>query len=77
MDMLSPSTLLPKEKFRHIEGLKSPYYWEFKMKDIRVYVYRKEPSFFIILGGYKGKQKADIKRIKKLFKDFEGGNNNG
>lgn len=76
MDMISPSVFLPKEKFRQLEGMGSPLYYEFKKNDIRVYVLKQEPSVFILLGGYKGNQKADIKRIKSLFKDFNGGNNN-
>lgn len=72
MDIISPRVLLPKTKFRHIEDKDNPLYWEFKKGDIRVYVVRKEPSMFVVLGGHKGRQKADIKRMKSLFKDFKG-----
>ena len=66
MDMLSAS-MLPKSKFRHIEGLKRNDVYEFKKDDIRVYVIMQRPSVFVVLGAYKGTQNKDIKRIDKLF----------
>lgn len=41
-----------------------------KKNDIRVYVIMRKPNVFVVLGGYKGEQNSDIKRIKKLFNDF-------
>lgn len=70
MDMFNPTTFFPKNIFRHIEGGKQSY-WEFKKNNLRVYVIKQEPSVFILLGGYKNKQERDIKRIKKLFDDFQ------
>ena len=69
MDMLSAS-MLPKSKFRHIEGLKRNDVYEFKKDDIRVYVIMQRPSVFVVLGAYKGTQNKDIKRIDKLFDGF-------
>ena len=69
MDMLSAS-MLPKSKFRHIEGLKRNDVYEFKKDDIRVYVIMQRPSMFVVLGAYKGTQNKDIKRIDKLFDGF-------
>lgn len=69
MDMLSAS-MLPKSKFRHIEGLKRNDVYEFKKDDIRVYVIMQRPSVFVVLGAYKGTQNNDIKRIDKLFDGF-------
>ena len=69
MDMLSAS-MLPKSKFRHIEGLKRNDVYEFKKDDIRVYVTMQRPSVFVVLGAYKGTQNKDIKRIDKLFDGF-------
>lgn len=42
-----------------------------KKNDIRVYVIMRKPNVFVVLGGYKGEQNSDIKRIKKLFNDFK------
>lgn len=69
MDMLS-SSMLPKTKYRHIEGLKRNDVYEFKKDDIRVYVIMKKPSVFVVLGAYKGTQNKDIKRIDNLFDGF-------
>lgn len=71
MDIISPHTLLPKTKFRHIEGSGCKNLYEFKKNDIRVYVIMNKPSVFLILGAYKGTQKQDFKKIDKLFKDFK------
>lgn len=69
MDLLS-SALLPRTKFRKINGLKRNDVYEFKKNDIRVYVLKKTPKMFVVLGGYKGTQDKDIKRIDDLFNDF-------
>lgn len=62
--------LLPKTKFRFVGDKKHPNLYEFKKNDIRVYVVMRKPSVFVVLGGYKGTQVPDIKRIKNLFGDF-------
>ena len=41
-----------------------------KKNDIRAYVIMRKPNVFVVMGGYKGEQNSDIKRIKKLFNDF-------
>lgn len=71
MDSFSPHNLLPKTKFRHIDGMKCKNVYEFKKNDIRVYVIMKKPSVFVILGAYKGTQKQDYKNIDKLFNGFK------
>lgn len=70
MDSLSPSNLLPASKFRQIKGLKRNDVYEFKKNDIRIYVIKKKPNIYVVLGGYKGSQDKDINRIDKLFNDF-------
>lgn len=70
MNEFSPSTLLPKTKFRRIKGVKRDDVYEFKKDDIRIYVIKRYPSIFIILGAYKGTQDKNINRIDKLFDDF-------
>lgn len=44
--------------------------YEFKKDDIRIYVIKKYPSIFVILGAYKGTQDKNISRINKLFGGF-------
>lgn len=70
MDCLSPSNLLPSSKFRQIKGLRRNDVYEFKKNDIRIYVIKKKPDIYVVLGGYKGSQDKDINRIDKLFNDF-------
>lgn len=69
MDSFS-SNFLPSSKFRQIKGLRRKDVYEFKNKDIHVYVLMKKPNIFVILGGYKGTQDKDINRIDNLFNDF-------
>lgn len=71
MDSLSPSNLLPKTIFRHIECKKCKNVYEFKKKDIRVYVIFERPNVFVVLGAYKSTQKLDTKNIDKLFDGFK------
>ena len=71
MDCLSPSNLLPKTIFRHIECKNCKNIYEFKKKDIRVYVIFERPNVFVVLGAYKSCQKLDIKNIDKLFDGFK------
>ena len=70
MDIFSPSILLPKTKFRQVEGIGRKDVYEFKKDDVRVYVIKQRPSVFVILGAYKGTQSKDVKRIEKLFAGF-------
>ena len=70
MDCLFPSNLLPSSKFRQIKGLRRNDVYEFKKNDIRIYVIKKRPDIYVVLGGYKGSQDKDINRIDKLFNDF-------
>ena len=71
MDSFGPDNLLPKTKFRQIEGVKCKDLYEFKKNDIRIYVIFRKPRVFVILGAYKGTQKQDFKNIDRLFGDFE------
>lgn len=71
MDFYSPYCKLPSTKFNHIQNSSIPNLYEFKKKDIRIYVILKEPSVFVVLGGYKGRQKQDIEQVVRLFKDFK------
>lgn len=68
MDNFSPTHFMPNTKFRPIEG--SDECFEFKAKGIRLYVLKRLPNMYVVIGGYKDDQKADIKKLKRLIKDF-------
>lgn len=63
---------LPVSKFRHIKGGKYDRkdIFEFKSKHLRVYSIKKEPDFYILLGGYKKGQEKDIAKIFRHFNDL-------
>lgn len=58
--------LMPKKYFRHIKEVQHKDIFEFKKDDIRIYVKLEKPNVIIILGGYKGTQKKDIQKIKRI-----------
>jgi hypothetical protein len=60
---------LPPTKYRHIIGGKYDRndVYEFKSKHLRIYAIKKEPDFYLILGGYKKGQEKDISKIFKHF----------
>ena len=70
MDAITDSVRLPYTKFRHIEDNDRSDIFEFKKDSLRVYVIRQKPNFFIVIGGYKGNQKKDLKNLKSRVKDF-------
>ncbi len=70
MDIIDNSRLLPKSKFNSIKGVKRSDVFEFKADSLRVYVIKKYPNMYIILGGYKKNQTKDIERIKQRIKNF-------
>lgn len=69
MDNLGTS-LMPKTKFNHVKDGKRSDLFEFKKDSLRVYVIKKNPSVYIVVGGYKATQKKDIKRFKERIKGF-------
>lgn len=68
MDFFSPTRLMPHTKFRPIKGAKDCF--EFKAKGIRLYVVKRLPNMYVVIGGYKDDQDADIEKLKRLIKDF-------
>jgi len=70
MDMYG-SCLLPKGKFRQIKGIARSDTFEFKCKNIRVYVIVQKPYVYIALGGYKQTQNKDIELLKKRYNNFK------
>lgn len=69
MDMIGEYPL-PKTKFRQIKGAATNDLWEFKDKDMRVYVLKVAPKVFVLIAGYKGEQERDIAKLKKIVKNI-------
>lgn len=61
---------LPITKFRQIKNMSRPDVFEFKSKNIRVYVIFQKPNVYIALGGYKDTQDRDIKLLKERYRRF-------
>lgn len=68
MDKVDNNNLPPK-KFNHIvgQGKRRKDVYEFKSKHLRVYVIKKSPDFYIVLGGFKKTQEKDIDRVFRHF----------
>ena len=75
MENLRSDMLFPKTKFRLIVDNKRKDLFEFKKKELRVYVLKQKPNIYIVLGGYKRNQKKDIKKLKSKIKEFKKGDN--
>lgn len=64
---------LPTTKFRYIhpnhKGDREDV-WEFKTAHLRVYVIKQEPDVYIVLGGYKNEQDANIEKVFKHFNNL-------
>lgn len=71
MDRVANLNTVSKEKFKDItpSGDKTKEY-EFKPGDLRVYGIKIPNGKLIILGGFKNKQKADIKKFRSLKKEY-------
>ncbi|MBF1558163.1 MAG: hypothetical protein HXO13_02230 [Prevotella salivae] len=70
MDSFSKE-LMPKTKFRNIKCAERKDIFEFKSKNVRVYVIIQEPSVYVVAGGLKASQDKDIKRIVQQIKEFQ------
>ena len=69
-DSLS-AQLLPSIIYNHIESGERHDLYEFKKKNLRVYVIDQRPNIYIVMGGYKSTQKKkDIPRLIRKTKDF-------
>lgn len=62
--------MLPSVKFNYIHDPKRNDLYEFKKNKLRVYVIKQKPCIYVVMGGYKNNQKADIEKFKKRIKDF-------
>lgn len=69
MNIMSESNLsLPDNKFNSIVDKGKVVGYEFKDKLLRLYVIKKNPHVYVVLGGYKNDQKKDIKRFIEIAK---------
>lgn len=64
--------LSPKTKFRPLEATKLPCkFYEAKYKSIRIYLFHEENTGrIIVIGGKKGNQDEDIKRAKRIIREY-------
>jgi len=64
--------LLPKEKFRNITPKKETVKeYEIKTRHLRVYLFHEDKTGRVIVcGGKKGSQQADIKRFRRIKKEY-------
>ena len=68
MEDVADNKLLPKEKFRDITINKKEKFkeYEFKSKHLRVYAIKAPDGKVVIMGGYKNRQKKDIKKFRSI-----------
>ena len=59
-------TMLPSKKFESVKDGGAVIAYEFKKDRLRIFVKLLKPNILILFGGYKGKQKMDIKKINRL-----------
>jgi hypothetical protein len=71
MDVFSKHNMLPYTKFRQIKGVNRSDLFEFKCKNLRVYVVLCAPDVFVVCGGFKRDQEKDIARLKRKLRDFD------
>ena len=72
MERYSPNILLPKERFRKIEGIKRSDVFEFKDRPcVRIYVVIQKENIYIVDGSLKKEQDATISRVARLLKGFK------
>lgn len=69
MDQYSPTLMLPKKKFRHIESNVRPDIWEFKKNNLRLYIVLKQPNVYLVMGGYKKNQERDIATLNRILRE--------
>lgn len=64
MDAYGTTAGFPPKYYNHIKGVGMDDVYEYKDKQLRIYVKVVSPDVIIILGGYKKNQKLDIENIK-------------
>ncbi|MGD2034172.1 MAG: hypothetical protein PVF73_03890 [Bacteroidales bacterium] len=67
MEFVANGESLPATKFKDITPKKKKIKeYEFKSKNLRVYAIKKEKGKIIILGGFKNRQKRDIRKFRSI-----------
>lgn len=69
--MAENNCMLPKTKFNSIRHKNKVIGYEFKDKDLRLYILKKEPGIYVVLGGYKKNQDKDIKKFTSIIDEFQ------
>ncbi len=69
MDSLS-AQILPGTIYNYIHDSRRKDLYEFKKKNLRVYVIDQRPNIYVVMGGYKGNQKKDIAKLKERVREF-------
>ena len=69
--MAESDKMLPSTKFNSIKGKNNVIGYEFKHKELRVYIVKQEPNVYVVLGGIKSSQKKDIAKFAEIIKDFQ------
>lgn len=69
MENITDQHQLTQKKFRQIKGVNRSDVYEFKSRDLRIYVVKKKPNIYVALAGFKKNQKADIKILKSKLKN--------
>lgn len=67
--MAKDNSRLPVNKFNSIKKDNKVVGYEFKDNLLRVYIFKKDPNIFIIMGGYKKNQKKDISKFLRIIKE--------
>ncbi len=64
--------ILPPQKFRQLKRDKNDNLidYEIKTKNLRLYFFKDENSRIIVLGGMKGNQDKDLKKFRKIKKEY-------
>lgn len=68
--MAESDCLLPKAKFNSIKNKGKVIGYEFKDKNLRLYIIKQPPEVYVVLGGYKKTQEKDIKSFSKIREKF-------
>lgn len=71
MDLFANGSTFPKTKFREIKGSKSKVkHYEFKSKNLRLYLFNIPGGKMVVMGGYKNNQDADIRTFLSIVSEY-------
>lgn len=71
MEEASINNTLPEKKFKDITPAKETVKeYEFRSKNLRVYAIKKENGKIVIFGGYKNRQKKEMRKFRAIKKEY-------